>query len=298
MVKTLRDIVQLAKTRGPKTCVVVAAEDPEILLATNEAMIHGIAKIILIGNLEKIKIAADNAGVDITGHEIIEENNPSVAAHKGVQLISQGKADLLVKGLIGTADILKAVLNKDRGLKTGRLLSHLSVFEMPEDDKVIIFSDGAMNIAPSLEEKVEITQNAINVGHTLGIDNPRVAIIAAIESLNSSMPATIDAACISKMAERGQIKGGIIDGPLALDNAISPISAKIKRIDSPVAGQADILIMPDIETGNVFYKSLIYMADKCCASVVVGASVPIVLTSRADSYKSKFYSLALGIVVS
>jgi phosphate butyryltransferase len=298
MVRSLRDIVELAKARGTKTCVVVAAEDPEVLLAMDEAVTHGIARSILIGNLRGIEEAADTAGVDISKHELVEEDDPPTAARRGVQLVSEGKANLVVKGLVSTSNVLKAVLGKDGGLRTGRLLSHLSVFEMPGSDRLVIFSDGAMNISPSLEEKAEITQNAIDVAHVLGMTNPRVAIIAAIEYLNSDMPATIDAACISKMAERGQIKGGIVDGPLALDNAISPESARIKGIRSPVAGRADILIMPDIEAGNVFYKTLVYMADGCCASVVTGAGAPVVLTSRSDSHASKFYSLALGIVLS
>lgn len=298
MVKSLRDIVELAKARGTRTCVVVAAEDPEVLLAVDEAVNCGIAKSILIGNLHKIEEAAGIAGVDMSKHELVEEDDPPTAARKGVKLVSEGEANLVMKGLVSTSDVLKAVLSKDGGLRTGRLLSHMSVFEMPGKDRVAIFSDGAMNIAPSLEEKVEITQNAINVAHVLGMSNPRVAIIAAIEYLNSDMQATIDAACISKMAERGQIKGGIVDGPLALDNAVSPESARIKGIRSPVAGWADILIMPDIEAGNVFYKTLVYMASACCASIVAGAGAPVVLTSRSDSHASKFYSLALGIAVS
>ena len=298
MVRSLRDIVELAKARGTKTCVVVAAEDPEVLLAIDEAVSCGIAKSILVGNLNKIEEAAGIAGVDISKHELVEEDGPAAAARRGVRLVSEGQANLVMKGLVSTSDVLKAVLSKDGGLRTGKLLSHLSVFEMPGSDRVVIFSDGAMNIAPSLEEKAEITQNAINVAHVLGIANPRVAIIAAIEYLNSDMQATVDAACISKMADRGQIKGGIVDGPLALDNAISPESARIKGIKSPVAGMADILIMPDIEAGNVFYKTLVYMADGCSASVVASAGAPIVLTSRSDSHASKFYSLALGVAMS
>jgi phosphate butyryltransferase len=298
MVRSLRGIVELAKARGTKTCVVVAAEDPEVLVAIDEAVTHGVARSILIGNLLKIEEAANIAGVDISKHELVEEDDPPTAARRGVQMVSQGEAHLVMKGLVSTSNVLKAVLGKDGGLRTGKLLSHLSVFEMPGSDRLAIFSDGAMNIAPTLEEKAEITQNAIDVAHLLGITSPRVAIITAIEYVNSDMPATIDASCISKMAERGQIKGGIVDGPLALDNAISPESARTKGIVSPVAGRADILIMPDIEAGNVFYKALVYMAGGCCASIVVGAKAPVVLTSRSDSRESKFYSLALGIALS
>ena len=298
MVRSLRDIVGLAKSRGTKTCVVVAAEDSEVLLAVDEAVSHEIVRGILVGNRTRIERAADIAGVDISKHEIIEKDDPSAAARRGVQLVAAGEADLVMKGLVSTSDVLRAVLSKDGGLRTGKLLSHLSVFQMPGTERLAMFSDGAMNILPSLEEKREIAQNAIDVAHLLGITEPRVAVIAAIEYVNSDMPATIDAACISKMAERGQIRGGIVDGPLALDNAISPESAKIKRITSPVAGRADILIMPDIEAGNVFYKTLVYMGGGCCASVVAGARAPVVLTSRSDSHESKFYSLVLGIAVS
>lgn len=298
MARSLGDILELARARGTKTCVVVAAEDPEVLLAVDEAVTCGIAMSILIGNLSGVERAAGIAGVDLCKHVIIEEEDPSAAARRGVQMVAAGEADLVMKGLASTADVLKAVLSKEGGLRTGRLLSHLTVFEMPGTDKLVMFTDGAMNISPTLEEKVEITQNAIDVAHLLGMTEPRVAIIAAIEYVNSDMPATIDAACISKMADRGQIKGGIVDGPLALDNAISPESARVKRIKSPVAGQADILIMPDIEAGNVFYKTLVYAAGGCCASIVAGAGAPVVLTSRADSHESKFYSLALGIALS
>lgn len=298
MAKPLRDIVERAKARGAKTCAVVAPEDPEVLVAVDQGVSSGITKSILIGDLSRIEEAASRGGIDLSNHELIEEKDPSAAARKGVRLVSQGEADLVMKGQASTQDVLRAVLSKDGGLRTGRLLSHLSVFEMPGSDRLMIFSDAAMNIAPSLEDKVEIVENAIGVAHLLGISNPRVAIIGAIEYVNLDMQATVDAACISKMAERGQIKGAVIDGPLALDNAISPESAKIKGIRSPVAGCADILIMPDIEAGNVFYKTLIYMAGICLASVVVGASAPVVLTSRADSHASKFYSLTLGIAVS
>jgi len=199
---------------------------------------------------------------------------------------------------VSTADVLRAVLDKEIGLRTGRLLSHLSVFEAPRLGRLLIFSDGAMNIAPGLAEKAQITQNAIDVAHALEISEPRVAALAAVETVNPDMPATIDAACLAKMSERGQIKGGIVDGPLALDNAISSAAASHKGISSPVAGRADILIVPDIEAGNVFYKALVYLAGGCAASVVVGAKAPVVVTSRSDSHMAKVYSLALGGLLS
>ncbi|MEW5865310.1 MAG: phosphate butyryltransferase [Bacillota bacterium] len=297
MVKSLDDLVNMAKAAGPRTCAVVAAEDPEVLLAADEAARLGVARCILVGDAAGIEKAASEAGVDLSGYELVEERDGATAARKGVEMVKAGEADLLMKGLVNTADVLRAVLDKEIGLRTGRLLSHLSVFEAPGLGRLLMFSDGAMNIAPTLAEKAQITQNAIDVAHAIGIVEPRVAALAAIEHVNPDMPATIDAACLAKMSERGQIKGGIVDGPLALDNAISPDAAQHKGIAGPVAGRADILIVPDIEAGNVFYKALVYLAGAYAASVVVGAKAPVVVTSRSDSHVAKVCSLALGVLL-
>lgn len=297
MVKSLDDLVNMAKAAGPRTCAVVAAEDPEVLLTADEAARLGVARCILVGNTAGIEKAASEVGVGLSEYEIVEERDGAAAARKGVEMVKAGKADLLMKGLVNTADVLRAVLDKEIGLRTGRLLSHLSVFEAPGLGRLLMFSDGAMNIAPTLAEKAQITQNAIDVAHAIGIVEPRVAALAAVENVNPDMPATIDAACLAKMSERGQIKGGIVDGPLALDNAISPDAAQHKGIAGPVAGRADVLIVPDIEAGNVFYKALIYLAGGCAASVVVGAKTPVVVTSRSDSHVAKVYSLALGVLL-
>lgn len=298
MVRSLDDLVRMAQDAGPRTCAVVAAADPEVLLAADEAARRGIARCVLIGDPVAIGKAASEVGLDLSGYDVVEERDAGAAARTGVAMVSSGRADLLMKGLVSTADVLRAVLDKEIGLRTGRLLSHLSVFEAPRLDRLLIFSDGAMNIAPGLAEKAQITQNAIDVAHALGVSEPRVAVLAAVETVNPDMPATIDAACLAKMSERGQIKGGIVDGPLALDNAISPEAASHKGIVSPVAGRADILIVPDIEAGNVFYKTLVYLAGGCAASVVVGAKAPVVVTSRSDSHMAKVYSLALGVLLS
>jgi len=298
VIRSLDDLAKAAREVGPRTCAVVAAADPEVLLAADEASRRGIARCILIGDPVAIGKAAAESDIDLSSHELVEERDTLAAVRAGVAMVSAGKADLLMKGLVSTADVLRAVLDKEVGLRTGRLLSHVSVFEVPRFERLLIFSDGAMNIAPGLAEKAQITQNAIDVAHALGIAEPRVAALAAVENVNPDMPATIDAACLAKMSERGQIKGAIVDGPLALDNAISAAAANHKGISSPVAGRADILIVPDIETGNVFYKALVYLAGGCAASVVVGARAPVVVTSRSDSHMAKVYSLALGVLLS
>ncbi|MCR4402282.1 MAG: phosphate butyryltransferase [Firmicutes bacterium] len=297
MVRNLEDLANMARDAGPKTCAVVSAADPEVLVAADEAARRGIARCVLIGDPAEIGRAASEVGIDLSGYDVVEEGGGPAAARRGVALVNSGKADLIMKGLVSTADVLRAVLDKDIGLRTGRLLSHLSVFQVPSLDRLLIFSDGAMNVAPGLGEKVQIVQNAIDVARRLGITEPRVAALAAVETVNPDMPATVDAACLAKMAERGQIKGGIVDGPLALDNAISSSAATHKGISSPVAGRADILIVPDIEAGNVFYKTLVYLAGGCAASVVVGAKAPVVITSRSDSHTAKVYSLALGVLL-
>ncbi len=297
MIRSLDELLRAAECAGPKTCAVVAANDPEVLLAAAEATRRGIARCVLIGDGSEIRGAASEARIDLSEHEIVDERDGANAARIGVEMVRSGKAGLLVKGLVNTADVLRAVLDKETGLRTGRLLSHLSVFEAEKLGRLVMFSDGAMNIAPTLTEKMQITQNAIGVAHAMGVAEPRVAALAAIENVNPDMPATVDAACLAKMSERGQIRGATVDGPLALDNAISPDAARHKGIGGPVAGRADILIVPDIEAGNIFYKALVYFAGAHAASVVVGARAPVVVTSRSDSHVAKVYSIALGVLL-
>ncbi|SES62591.1 phosphate butyryltransferase [Anaerobranca gottschalkii] len=297
MITSIQQIIEKAKEVPKQTLVVAAAEDNEVLAAVSEGVNLGIVDAILVGDEEGIKEIAQGEGYDISRCRIINEPDKIKAARKSVEMVSQGEASLVMKGLLGTADILRAVLDKEIGLRTGRVLSHVAVLEIQGYDKLFLLTDGAMNIAPDLSQKAQIVQNAVTVAHALGIDTPKVAPLAAVELVNPDMQATLDAANLSKMADRGQIKGCIIDGPLALDNAVSLEAAKHKGIVSPVAGNADILLVPDIEAGNVLYKSIVYFANAKTAGIIAGAKAPVVLTSRSDTHEAKLYSIALGVLV-
>jgi phosphate butyryltransferase len=295
--KSLSEVVDLAKRNGPKRVAVALAEDEEVLVALENARQEKIIQGILIGTKQKMEFLAEKSKIDLKQFELIEEQDGLKCALWACDLVNQKKADLIMKGLVGTGDFMKAILDKQRGLGTGKLLSHVAVFEIPKYPKLLMLTDVAINIAPTLMEKSQIMQNAIDVFHSLGVEKPLVACIAAVEKVNfEKMPATVDAACLSKMAERGQIKGAIVDGPLGFDNAVSLESAEIKGIKSVVAGNADILLCPDIETGNVIYKTLTEFASAHCAAIVVGTKAPVVLTSRADSHETKLLSIALGVV--
>ncbi|MCJ7497290.1 MAG: phosphate butyryltransferase [candidate division Zixibacteria bacterium] len=295
--RELREILNLAKTIEPKRIAVAKAEDEEVFLALDQARREKIVQGILVGSKEKIKELADKNKINLSEYELIEEQEPLKATLLCTQLINQGKADLMMKGLLDTGIFMKGILDKDKGLSTGKLLTHVAVFEIPDFPRLLLLTDAAINIAPTLMEKAQIIQNAIDLAISLKIEKPKVACIAAMEKVNpEKMPATVDAACLSMMAKRGQIKGAMVDGPFGLDNAISEESAKIKGVKSPIAGKADILLCPDIEAGNVIYKTLVEFAKAKCAAVVLGTKVPVVLTSRADSHETKLMSIALGVV--
>ncbi len=294
--KSLNDILDLAKKVGPKKVVVALAEDEEVLLALEQARKEKVIEGILVGTKEKIEELALKNLIDIEKFEIDEETDGFSASLKCCELINKGKADLIMKGWVGTANFMKAILDKEKGLGTHKLLSHVAVFEIPAYPKLLMITDAAINISPGLMEKAQIIQNAVDVSHSLGIETPLVACIAAIEKVNPDrMPATVDCACLSKMAQRGQIKGAVVDGPLGLDNAISEKSAEVKGVKSQVAGKSDIILCPNIETGNVIYKTLIEFAQAKCAAIVAGTKVPVILTSRADSHETKFMSITLGV---
>jgi phosphate butyryltransferase len=259
------------------------------------AQARDIADFILVGDYDKIHAAAEGAGADISGMEIIHEADDSEACRRAVQLTARGGARALMKGLADTSVIMRAVLDKDAGMRTGRLLSHLAVFEVPTYHKLLFVTDAAINIAPDTEAMKEIILNAAEAVASLGIASPKAALLAAKEKADPRMPATVDAARLAEMYIGGGPGGCILDGPLALDNAISGESAKIKGIESPVAGDADILVCPDIEAGNILYKALAFLAGAKNGGVVLGASRPVILTSRADSANSKYISIALGI---
>ncbi|MCK4224010.1 MAG: phosphate butyryltransferase [candidate division Zixibacteria bacterium] len=296
MMRTLNDILTLAKRIGPKRVAVAQAEDEEVLVALEQARKVKIVDIILVGRQDKIEKLALRNGIDIGRFEIRQEADGFSASLRCCELVNRGEADLVMKGLVGTAHFMKAILDKEFGLGTGKLLSHVAVFEIPTYPKLLMVTDAAINIAPSLAQKAQIIQNAVDVAHSLGIKLPNVACIAAVEKVYpDKMPATLDCACLSMMAERGQIKGALVDGPFGLDNAVSEESARIKGVESQMPGKADILLCPNIETGNAIYKTLIEFAQAKCAAIVVGTKVPVILTSRADSHETKFMSIALGV---
>ncbi|MCF6366908.1 MAG: bifunctional enoyl-CoA hydratase/phosphate acetyltransferase [Bacteroidales bacterium] len=278
-----------------KKLVLAAAADDHSLDAVFSAKSKQIIEPILVGDKNEIRKLCNDNGYDLKNIELIHTSNKSEAVKKSIQLIKSGGADILMKGNVGTATLLKGVLNDEWGLKIGNLLSHFAFFELQNYYKLIGLTDVAMNIAPTLKEKAGIIQNAVNYMLKIGYKEPKVAVIGAVETVNEKMTATIDAAILSKMAQRNQIPDCIIDGPLAFDNAMSKESAKHKKIISEVAGEADLLLMPNIEAGNVLYKSFSYTGGKL-AAVILGASAPIVLTSRSDSEESKLNSIVLAAV--
>lgn len=297
MIKKLDELIQLAKKRDKKTIAIAAAQDKVVLEAVVQAVKDNIVDAILVGDEIKIKSIANELNINLDSMRIINEIDITTAAAKAVELVSKGEAQFLMKGILGTADLLKAVLNKEAGLKTNSLLSHVMIYDVPTYHKLVFLTDGGMVPYPELNDKIGIINNAVKVAHGLQVQNPKVAPICAVEVVNPSMQATLDAAALSAMNKRGQIKGCITDGPLALDNAISKEAAHHKGIVSEVAGDADILLVPNIEAGNFLGKSLTYFAKAESAGVIVGAKCPVVLVSRADSAKSKLYSIALGAVL-
>ncbi|MEW9111304.1 MAG: phosphate butyryltransferase [Cytobacillus gottheilii] len=290
-------LTKAAQIEG-KTVAVAAAEDHEVLQAVADALERNLAHFLLFGNQDKIAnilSQIDDRLITNDKVKIIHADTPSIASDLAVRAVSQKDADVLMKGHVSTAVILKSVLNKEFGLRTGSVLSHVALFEVPGFQSLKIVTDAAMNLAPDLNQKVQITNNAVSIARSIGIELPKVAAIAAVEVVNPAMQATLDAAALTQMNQRGQIKNCLIDGPLALDNAVSLQAAEQKGIQSGVAGQADILLVPTIEVGNTLYKSLIYFAQAKVGAIIAGAKAPIVLTSRADSAESKLYSLALAI---
>lgn len=297
MYRNLEDVIAAAKNLpNRQRLAVAAAQDQDVLEAVRDAVEWGVVSAILVGDEAKIQEIAQAIQLDLGQCQVIAEANPIVAARKAVALVAAGEADLVMKGKVSTADILRAVLDKEQGLRTGKLLSHVTALDIEGYDRLLFMTDGAMNIAPDLGQKVQIVQNAVDVARALGFVTPKVAALAAVELVNPDMPAAVEAALLAKMADRGQIRGAIVDGPLALDNAISQHSAQVKGIVSPVAGQADILMVPDIEAGNVLYKSLVYFAKARVAGVIAGAKAPVVLTSRSDSHQAKLDSIAFSAV--
>jgi phosphotransacetylase len=249
-----------------------------------------------VGPKAKIIEIAQQAGIDLGNTEIVDAPHSHASAARAVELVREGRAELLMKGSLHSDELLGAVVAREGGLRTGRRISHVFVMDVPSYHKVLVITDAAINISPTLEDKADICRNAIDLAHHMDVPRPKIAVLAAIETVNSRMPSTIDAACLCKMSERGQIVGGVFDGPLAFDNAISREAAKIKGIESEVAGDPDILLAPDLEAGNILAKQLSFLGGADSAGLVLGAKVPIILTSRADSVRSRIASCAVAML--
>jgi len=295
---SIRDVHARAKRGTPRTIAVACPHDDDVLLSLDRASAAGLVRPLLVGRRAAIESLCEKLGLRDFRPEIVDCSDDAAAVELAVRKVRSGEAHMLMKGLVSTGTFLKGVLNKEFGLRQRPLLSHVALFEAADPERLVIFTDVAMNIAPDLSQKAQILENAVGLAHTLGVERPKVAVIAAVETVNPEMPATVDAAALAKMADRGQIKGCIVDGPLALDNALSVEAARHKGIASPVAGVADVLLLPDIEAGNVLYKILGLAKVWPMAAVVVGASAPVVLTSRADSDETKFNSIALAAAIS
>jgi len=262
-----------------------------------EAAQKGLIAPLLVGPADKIAEVAKSAQIDLGDLPIVDVPHSHASAAKAVALIREGKAEILMKGSLHTDELMSAIVSREGGLRTGRRISHVFIMDVPTYHKVLIVTDAAINIAPTLEDKVDICQNAIDLATSLGLSRPKVAILGAVETVTSKMPATIDAAALCKMAERGQITGALLDGPLAFDNAISAQAAETKGIRSAVAGDPDILLAPDLEAGNILAKQLSFLANADSAGMVLGAKVPVILTSRADSVRSRIASCAVAKLV-
>ena len=292
-----QQLIARCQTLTPVPTAVAHPCDESSLKGAVEAAELGILQPILVGPKAKIEAVAAEFQLAIARYEIVDAPHSHAAADEAVRLAREGKAEMLMKGSLHTDELMGAVVRTATGLRTERRISHAFIMDVPSLDRVLVITDAAINIFPTLEDKVHITQNAIDLAHALGLEQPKVAILSAMETVNPKVQSTVEAAALCKMADRGQITGGILDGPLALDNAINLAAARIKKIDSPVAGHADILVVPDLEAGNLLAKSLSFLADADAAGIVLGARVPIILTSRADSVTTRLASCAVGALV-
>jgi phosphate butyryltransferase len=298
MIKNFDELLKTAKTVKGKKVVVIYPTNEETLSAVADGCNHGLAKFILVGDEGIIKNKM--GGKTPSGVEIVHENSVGNAIQRSIELIREGKGNVILKGGVDTGTMMKALLQEEAGIRTGKLLSDVCLIEVRADKetKLIMVSDGGLTLAPDLKEKLELIKNAVDVAHAIGNENPKVAILSAIEFVNTSLQSTVDAAILAKMNDRGQIKGCIVDGPLAFDNAVSAEAAAEKGVKSPVAGKADILILPSIEAANIFVKGITYYSGFRRAHVIMGAKIPILIPSRADKSDTKLLSIALGVIMS
>lgn len=294
MIKNFDELLELAKENGPKKMAVAMAADKEVLLSIKEAMELNIIDPILIGDKIEIEKIAKDISLDLKEIELIDEADNVKGCEIATRLVSEDRASILMKGFVDTPIIMRQVLNKEYGLRTNNIISHAAVIDVKTYHKLLVVTDAAMNIAPNLDQKVDIINNAVNLVKSLGIDIPKVGVVAANEKVSEKMIATVDAKNLSEMNKKGEISSCIVEGPFALDNAVSKEAAKHKNIVSDVAGDVDIILVPDIEAGNILYKSLTFLAQAKSAGIILGAKAPIVLTSRADTKEAKLYSIALS----
>lgn len=297
MSKNFEDLLSRLKEVPTKKVAVAVAQDEPVLEAIKEATEKGIAEAILVGDKYEIQKIAKNIDMDLSEYEIMDIKDTKKAILEAVKLVSSGHADMLMKGLVDTATFLRSVLNKEVGLRTGNLMSHVAVFEVEGWDRLLFLTDAAFNTYPEVKDKVGMINNAVTVAHSCGIELPKVAAVCPVEVVNTAMQSTVDAALLAKMSDRGQFKGCIVDGPFALDNAISEEAAHHKGVKGDVAGKADVLLLPNIETANVMYKTLTYFSKSKNGGLLVGTSAPVILTSRADSFETKVNSIALAALV-
>jgi phosphate butyryltransferase len=297
LIRNLDELVDRAKALGPARTAVIEAHDPDVLESLAQAEPLGLANPILVGNPSKIAAAAEKAGYALRREAVVATTGEETSVRQAVDLVREGKADLLMKGKVTTANLVRGILDRERGLRTGDQLSQVIVFQVPHLSRLMIMTDGAINIAPTLAQKAAITRNAIMVAHALGIAEPKVVLLTALEFVNPEMPATVDAAALVQMNRRGQINGAYLEGPLALDVPLSRFAAERKNIQSPVVEDTDVFIAPDIEAANILYRAILYFAQGKSGGIVVGAKVPLVLLSRAETPETKIHSIALALLV-
>ncbi len=296
MFRSLNEMVEAARGYGPVKIAVAAGHSAECVAALKQAREIGLAEGILIGDAKKIWALADEIGFDLPAHQVLNEPDDIKAARLAVAMVRDGNAGLLMKGKLGTAELMRAVLDRESGIRTGRLLSQVIVFEVPGFHRLMLMTDAAINIAPTLAQKAELCRNAIEVAHAIGIEKPNLAVLCALEQVNPEMPATVDAAALVVMNRRGQIQGAFVDGPVALDAPLSRFAAECKGIDSPIVENTDIFLAPDIEAANILYRAILYFARGESGGIVVGAKAPLILLSRAESPATKLRSIALAVL--
>jgi phosphate butyryltransferase len=296
MLRNFDELLEVARARGPATVAVAAGHDPDVIEALKRAQELNLARGILVGNGTKIRALAREGGFDLADEQIINELDEGAAIRQAIALVREGRASLLMKGKVSTANLIRAVLDKDAGLRGSRQLSQVIVFQIPGFDRLMIMTDAAINIAPTFQQKAELCRNAMQVAKAIGIEKPNIAALCALEFVNSDMPATVDAAALCAMNRRGQLPGCYVEGPIALDVPLSKFAADRKNISSPIVENTDIFLAPDIEAGNILYRAILYFAKGESGGIVLGARVPLILLSRAETPETKVRSIAIGIL--